>query len=42
MLRVGIAGIGSIARVYLGLFAAGKIPGGRVTALSSRNMMGMQ
>lgn len=38
MLRVGIAGIGSIARVYLGLFAAGKIPGGRVTALSSRNM----
>ena len=39
MLRVGIAGIGSIARVYLGLFAAGKIPGGRVTALSSRNMV---
>ena len=38
MLRVGIAGIGSIARVYLGLFAAGKIPGGRVAALSSRNM----
>lgn len=37
MLRVGIAGIGSIARVYLGLFAAGKISGGRVTALSSRN-----
>ena len=27
MLRVGIAGIGSIARVYLGLFAEGKIPG---------------
>lgn len=37
MLRVGIAGIGSIARVYLGLFAEGKIPGGRVTALSSRS-----
>ena len=27
MLRVGIAGIGSIARVYLSLFAEGKIPG---------------
>lgn len=37
MLRVGVAGIGSIAQVYLGLFAAGKIPGGYVTALSSRS-----
>ena len=42
MLRVGIAGVGSMAQVYLRLFAAGQIPEGIVTALCSRNRQRME
>ena len=37
MIRVGIAGIGFIAEEYIKQFTSGMIPGGVVTALSSRN-----
>lgn len=37
MIRVGIAGIGFIAEEYIKLFVSGNIPGGTITALSSRN-----
>ena len=37
MIRVGIAGIGYIAEEYIKLFTGGKIPGGIITALSSRS-----
>ena len=42
MIRVGIAGIGYIAEEYIKLFTAGKIPGGVITALSSRNRSNME
>ncbi len=42
MIRVGIAGIGFIAEEYIKLFVGGKIPGGAITALSSRNEAHMQ
>lgn len=38
MLRIGLAGIGTIAEVYINLFVQNKIHGGVITALSSRNM----
>lgn len=37
MIRIGISGIGAIARDYIKLFHNGKIKGGKITALSSRN-----
>lgn len=37
MVRIGIAGIGQIAEDYISLFSEGKIMGGKITALSSRN-----
>lgn len=42
MIRVGIAGIGYIAEEYIKLFTGGKIPGGVITALSSRNRAHME
>ena len=41
MIRVGIAGIGYIAEEYIKLFTSGKIHGGIITALSSRNRVHM-
>ncbi len=37
MLRIGIVGIGQIAEDYLSIFSEGKIIGGKITALASRN-----
>lgn len=37
MFRLGIAGIGSIAKDYIGLIAGGKAGGVKITALCSRN-----
>lgn len=37
MIRLGIAGIGIIARDYIGLICAGAVPDVQLTALSSRN-----
>ena len=42
MICVGIAGIGYIAEEYIKLFTGGKIPGGVITALSSRNRGNME
>jgi len=42
MIRVGIAGIGFIAEEYIKLFVSGKIPGGVITALSSRKESRME
>lgn len=37
MVRIGIAGIGTIAEDYISLFSDGKILDGKITALASRN-----
>lgn len=37
MIRLGIAGIGTIANVYLNLIQAGQVQGVQISALSSRN-----
>ncbi len=37
MVRIGIVGIGNIAEDYISLFSEGKIEGGKITALTSRN-----
>ncbi len=37
MLRLGIAGIGTIAKDYIGLIAEGRVPGVTLSALCSRN-----
>lgn len=42
MIRLGIAGIGSIARDYIGLICAGEVPDVQLTALSSRNAANME
>ena len=37
MIRLGIAGIGTIASDYIGLIRAGKVQGVRISAMSSRS-----
>ena len=37
MVRLGIAGIGTIAKDYIGLIAGGQVGGVKLTALCSRN-----
>ena len=42
MLRIGISGVGAIARSYIQSFCDGKIKGAKITALSSRNKENME
>lgn len=42
MLRLGIAGIGAIARDYIGLICNGRVPGVGLTALCSRSVVNME
>ena len=42
MLKLGFAGIGMIAKKYIGLICQGQVPGVEVTALCSRSLENIQ